>query len=360
VKLLKKYQIEERQNVSLLVKSGYFFLSIFASLLLSSILIKFAGADLKTATASLFSGAFGGKREILESLVKSTPLIFTGLATAIAFRAKIWNIGQEGQLFGGAMMSYWAYTFLGGDSIILNLFISLIAGILGGALCGLIPAILKIHFKVDEVLSTVIFNYVIIYFLSFMLSPLGPWRQQSSFYQQTPMIENSAKWPLLFHDFRLHIGFIIALLVAIILYIVMKKMPLGYEIRAFGANPTAAETQGISSAKIVLTTLVISGALAGMAGVGEVFGAEFRLTSQISTGYGFSGIIIAMVAGMDPLGVVLTAIFFGGLLNGSVRMQVLTSVPNALIDVIQATVLVTLLISRVLMSYRIRRRDHVE
>lgn len=360
MKLFQKYQIEERQNISPIVKAGYFSLSIIASLLISSFLVVYAGAELKAAAENLFSGAFGGKREITESLVKSTPLIFTGLATAVAFRAKIWNIGQEGQLFGGAMMGYLAYTLFGGENVIYNLALTLIAGILGGALCGLIPAILKVHFNVDEVLSTVIFNYIIAYFLSFMLSPLGPWRQEGSFYQQTPLLRGSANWPLLLEGYRLHIGFVFALLGAIGLYIVMKKMPLGYEIRAIGANPTAAETQGISSANIVLITLLISGALAGMAGAGEVFGAEFRLTSRISPGYGFSGIIIAMVAGLNPIGVVLTAIFFGGLLNGAVRLQVATSVPNALIDVIQATVLITLLISRVMMSYRIRRKDYVE
>lgn len=312
------------------------------------------------AAASLFSGAFGGKRELIESLVKATPLIFTGLATAIAFRAKIWNIGQEGQLFAGAMMSYWIYLLIGGEQLWVNVITGLVAGFAGGAICGFIPALLKVYFKVDEVLSTVIINYIMALFLSFMLSPFGSWRQVDSFYQQTPLISESAHWPLLFEGFRLHMGFVIAIVAAIIIYLIMSKMPLGYEIRAFGSNPSAAEAQGISSARLLMITLLISGGLAGLAGVGEVFGAEFRLTSQISPGYGFTGIIIAMVAGMNPLGVVLAAILFGGLLNGAVRLQVLTGVPSALIDVIQAIVLLFLLIARVVMSYRIRRMDDVE
>ena len=360
MRIFQNYQIVKRQEPALIIKFLFFSVSILVSLLFSAVLIKVAGADLKEAAVSLLSGAFWGKREILETLVKSTPLMFTGLATAIAFRAKIWNIGQEGQLFGGAMMSYLAYSLFAGENVILNVMISLIAGLMGGALTGLIPAILKIHFRVDEVLSTVILNYIIAYFLSFMLSPLGPWRQQGSFYQQTSLINEAAKWPMLFEEYRLHIGFIIALMAAVLLYIIMKKLPLGYEIRAFGYNSTAAETQGISSASIILATLLLSGGLAGLAGVGEVFGAEFRLTSRISPGYGFSGIIVAIVGGLNPLGVVLASIFFGGLLNGAVRLKVTTNVPNALIDVIQATVLIALLISRVLMTYRIRRKIHVE
>lgn len=360
MEIFKAIKIEEKQNVTLVSRIGFFLLAMIASIVVSSILVNYAGADVKEAATSLVSGAFGGKREVVESLVKATPLIFTGLATAIAFRAKIWNIGQEGQLFAGAMMGYWFYLLVGGQNLWLNIVIALIGGFLGGAICGYIPAVFKVYFKVDEVLSTVIINYIMALFLSFMLSPLGLWRQEGSFYQQTPLIEESAHWPLVFDGFRLHIGFLIALMASVIIYLVMYKMPLGYEIRAFGANPSAAEAQGISSAQLLMVTLLISGGLSGLAGVGEVFGAEFRLTSQISPGYGFTGIIIAMVAGMNPIGVVLTAILFGGLLNGAVRLQVITGVPSALIQVIQATVLLFLLIARVMMSYRIRRDDHVE
>ena len=358
--MLKKIRIEEKKKESCFSKIGSLFLPLFVSVLISATLINYAGADIKLAAISLFSGAFGGKRELIETLIKSTPLIFTGLATVIVFRAKIWNIGQEGQLFAGAIMGYWVYLILGGQNLWINIFLVIIAGFFGGALCGFVPAILKVYFKVDEVLSTVIINYIMALFLSFMLSALGPWRDTSSFYQQTPMIDANARLPAIFEGYRLHIGFSIAIVAAIIIHFVVNKTSFGYEIRAYGSNPSAAEAQGISVAKLLILTMIISGGLSGLAGISETFGILFRLSSRISPGYGFTGIIIAMVAGLNPLGVIPTAILFGGLLNGSVRLQVITGVPNALIDVILATVLLFVLMARVITSYRVRRIDNVE
>lgn len=352
---LGQFKIEERRNVPFYIKLGYFLAAAFASVVISSILVRYAGANVEDAATSLFTGAFGGTREAIGSLIKATPLIFTGLATAVAFRAKIWNIGQEGQLYAGAMMGYWFYLLFGTQQLWVNILIALISGFLGGAICGLIPALFKVYFRVDEVLTTVIFNYIIAYFLSFMLSPIGPWLQKGSFYQQTPEIDALTHWPLVFAGFRLHIGFIFALIAAVIIHLLIYKMPLGYEIRAFGSNPSAAEAQGISSKHLIIIVMIISGGLAGLAGVGEVFGAEFRLTPQISPGYGFTGIIIAMLAGLNPLGIVVTSVLFGGLLNGAVRLQVITGVPSALTDVIQAIVLLFFLIASIVASYRLRR-----
>jgi simple sugar transport system permease protein len=357
--IFKNYKIEERQNASIYTKVGFFILAIVMSLIISFILIRYAGADVKDAAKSLFTGAFGGKRELIESLIKATPLILTGLATVVTFKARIWNIGQEGQLFAGAMMGYWIYLIADTQFVWLNIILAIIGGFIGGALCGWIPALLKVYFKVDEVLSTVIINYIMAYFLSFMLSATGPWRQADSFYQQTPLIADNAHWPLLFEGYRLHFGFVVALIAAFIMYLIMSKTPLGYEIRAFGSNPSAAEAQGISSSKLFMIIMIISGGLSGLAGAGELFGAELRLSSRISPGYGFTGIIIAMVAGLNPIGVIVAAILFGGLLNGAVRLQVVTGVPSALISVIQAMVLVFVLISRLLTSYRIRRIKNV-
>lgn len=358
--MFKKIRFEERQNVSLVTKIEALFIAIFISLIVSAILINYAGADIKLAALSLLSGAFGGKRELVETLIKSTPLIFTGIATVIVFRAKIWNIGQEGQLFAGAILGYWIYITFAGSNLWINIVIIIIAGFIGGAVTGFIPAILKVYFKVDEVLSTVIINYIMALFLSFMLSALGPWRDTSSFYQQTPLIALNSQMPPIFVGYRLHLGFLIAIVVAIIMHFVMSNTPLGYEARAYGSNPSAAEAQGINVSKLFISTMIISGGLCGLAGIGETFGILFRLSSRISPGYGFTGIIIAMVAGLNPLGVIPTAILFGGLLNGSVRLQVVTGVPNALIDVIQATVLLLVLMARVITTYQVRRIDNAE
>jgi simple sugar transport system permease protein len=350
---IRRLKIERRLEVSRTWQALAILIAIGASLVVSALLLRSAGADVMVAFSHIYAGAFGTWDATIETMVKATPLILTGAAVTVAFRAKFWNIGAEGQLFAGAMMAYWFSTFLGWMPAI-PLFIAILgAGFLGGALYGGLAGILKTRFGVNEVLSTVMLNYVTTYFMSYMLTE-GPWRDPSSFYQQTPRLAEAAHFPLLLSDTRLHAGFAVALIAVVVIHVLLTRTSLGYEIRAIGANPVAAKFKGIRVNRTVLLVILISGGLAGLAGTSEVFGLHYRLRPDISVGFGFTGIIIAMLAGLRPAWVVVAAIFFGALLNGSVRMQIFTKVPVALISTMEAIVLLFFLTAAFFSRYEIK------
>jgi simple sugar transport system permease protein len=347
------FRIEKRTQVNPLVQVVSLVIALVAAMGVSSVLILSAGANVGEAFSALFSGGFGSWDAFLETLVKSTPMILTGLAATIAFRAQIWNIGAEGQLVTGAMFSFWAamnLTYLPAPLLFVAI---LLAAFLGGALCGWIPGYLKARLNTNEIIVTVMMNYIVRYGLSFMLS--GPWKDPSSYYLQSSMIPDQSLFPVLVTDSRLHAGFIVAVLIAIFFYILLFKTTFGYEVRALGLNPTAAKFKGIPISRIIIAVMVLSGGVAGLAGAGELVGLQHRLRLDISAGYGFTGIIIAMLANLHPIGVIFAAIFFGGLVNGSLRMQIVTGVPVAIVYVIQAVVLLFLLTAQVISNYQVRR-----
>jgi ABC-type uncharacterized transport system permease subunit len=350
-----RWRIERRTEVSLWWNIAAVILAVLAAFLVSAILLLTAKANPLESFGALFEGAFGSWRAITETLVKATPLILTGLATVIAFRARVWNIGQEGQLFIGAMAGYFAFTlFEGLPRLPLILLICLFA-VVGGGAYGWLAAFLKTHFRVDEIISTVMLNYIAIFFLSFMLSGIGPWREEGSYYQQSAAIPDPAHFFLLLPGYRLHLGFALAVLSAVLIWVLLEKTPLGYEIRAFGDNPTAARFKGTNTSAIVMITMAISGGLSGLAGASELFGVHHRLVLDLSTGLGYTGIIVGMLAWLNPLGVVLAGILFGALTNGAFRLQIISGVPTAFIEAIQAIVLLFVLSASVLSRYRIRR-----
>lgn len=348
-----KLRFEPRTQVNPLVQLVSLVIALAAALMVSALLIQSAGASISEAFAALYGGGFGSWDAFLETLVKSSPIILTGLAATIAFRARIWNIGAEGQLVTGAMFSYWAAMNLTFLPIPLLFIAALLAAFAGGAVCGWIPGYLKARLNANEIIVTVMLNYIVRYLLSFMLS--GPWKDPSSYYLQSSMVPEKAFFPLLISSSRLHAGFIIALLLAIILYFLLFKTVFGYEVRALGLNPIASKFKGIQIERVVIAVMILSGGIAGLAGAGELIGLQHRLRLDISSGYGFTGIIIAMLADLHPLAVVATAIFFGGLVNGSLRMQIVTGVPVAIIYVIQAVVLLFLLTAQVLSRYQVQR-----
>lgn len=348
-----RFKVERRLEVSPWVQVGSLLLALLAAVLVSSVLILSAGAGLSEAFKALLGGGFGGKNPFLETLVKTTPLILSGLAATIAFRAKIWNIGAEGQLVLGAMAAYAVIFYFPWLPRLVMVPAIIVAGFLGGALWGWIPGYLKARLKVDEIIVTVMLNYVARYMLSFVLA--GLWKDPSSYYLQSSELPKSANWPLLVADSRLHIGFLLALLAALIFYVLLWRTPFGYEIRALGLNPIASKFKGTNISRTIIWTMVLSGGVAGLAGAGELAGLQHRLRLDLTSGYGFTGIIIAMLGGLHPLGVVLASLFFGGLVNGSVRMQIITGVPVAVVYVIQAIVLLFLLTADVFSKYQVRK-----
>jgi general nucleoside transport system permease protein len=356
--LAGRIKFEKREDVGLVGRFFAILFALLAAMLVSAILISLADASPTEAFTNLFKGAFGSRRAVLETLTKATPLILTGLATVIAFRGKIWSIGQEGQLFLGAIGGYWAFRIFEGLPAVALVPIIVLAGFITGAIGGMVAGFLKAYFNVDEIISTVMGNYIIDYLLSFLLSGVGPWREPGSYYQQTAPIAENAHYPLLFENSRLHMGFLIALAGSLVVYLILNHTPFGYQLRAFGSNPRAARFKGININKIFIVTMLISGGLAGLAGTGELFGVQYRLRPDLSPGYGYTGIIVAMLAGLNPVGVIPAGILFGALISGSAQMRIATGVPTALTYAIQAIVLLFLLSAQVLARYRIRRAEH--
>ncbi|MGI9416966.1 MAG: ABC transporter permease [Geminicoccaceae bacterium] len=348
-----RLDIERRLEPSLLWQSLSIVVALLASLAACALLLASAGADILAAVSAIYDGAFGSWKATVKTLVKASPLMLTGVAVTLAFRAKIWNIGAEGQLFAGAMMAYWAYVMCGWLPSFLLVTLIFAAGFLGGGLYGGLAGWLRSRFAVNEVLTTVMLNYIIGYFLSYMLVS-GPWRDPSSFYQQTPRIDAAARLPPILPDSKLHLGFLIAVVMALAAYALLKRTSLGYEIRAVGFNPLASRFKGIRVERTAILVMVLSGGIAGLAGVSEVFGVHFRLTPEVSLGFGFTGIIVAMLAGLHPIAVVFVAILFGALINGGIKMQIATGVPSAMISAIEAIILLFFLAAAALNRYQFR------
>ena len=328
--------------------------ALIVGLAICSILIAASGKSIADSYRALFDGAFGSRRAIYETLVQATPLIFTGLAAAFAFRARVWNIGGEGQFFAGAMGAFFA-SDLWSDVLprIIMVPVMFIAAAVAGALWASIAGVLKARYDTNEIITTVMLNFIILLVLSYLLGDL--WRAPDTYYFQTERLSESTYLPLMIGGSRLHWGFGIALGMAAVVYVVLKRTALGYEVRGLGINRTAGSYKGISVARTTVLVMIISGALAGLAGGAELSGVHHRLQLDISNNFGFVGIIIALVGRLHPVGVVASAIGFGALVNGATTMQIQTGIPAALVDVIQGLTLIFVLTGAVAVRYRLRR-----
>jgi simple sugar transport system permease protein len=354
------YRLERRAARSPLAWAIALALAALCAVLICSSLFMAAGASPIVAFSALLKGGLGSKRAIAETMVMATPLILTGLASMIAFRARLWNIGAEGQVFAGAMFAYWCQHALGDAAPApVQISVIIVGALIGGALMGGLAGILKARFQVDEVISTVMLNYIIVYVLSMLLQN-GPWTASGSFFEQTEMVPAAASLPILLANTRLHLGFPIALAVAAIVHIMLLRAPLGYEIRAAGSNLRALEFQGVSVFRLIIVVMAISGAIAGLAGAFEVYGVQHRLKSGTLGGLGYTGIIVAILGQLRPLGVVAAALIFGVLLNGATLMQIKSGVPSALIYAIEAIILMFFLVAWAASEFRLRKVRHVE
>jgi simple sugar transport system permease protein len=327
--------------------------AILAALALCSLLIALAGADVLAAYGALFAGALGSRFNLVETVVKAAPLVLTGLAVAVAFRAKFWNIGGEGQLLAGAM----AAAFVGareGLPAWSLLPAMILAGALAGAAAAALPAALRVRLKVDDVVATLMLNFIIFYAMTALLD--GPWKDPLSGYPDSPDIRTDAEFPVLLRATRLHLGVLLAALAALAIWLLMARTTLGFKIRAIGANARAAAHGGIAVGRVMLVAAAISGGLAGLAGVGEVAGLHFQVMASLSPGYGYTGIVVAMLAALHPLGVVPSALFFAAVATGAENMARQTGVPVFLGDVIQGTALLCMLTALLFTSYRLRLR----
>lgn len=325
-----------------------------AGLALTSMLVATAGFDVTEVLASLVKGSVGSRRAVLASIGYATPILLTGLATVLAFRARIWTIGQEGQVFCGAILAYAASLAVAGWPDGAAIAVILAAGALGGSLLGLFSGWLSVRLGVNIIVSTVMLNYCAIFLLSYLLEG-GAWGEsgQTANYQQTPPIPEPMHLPILFGSAKVHLGLLIALAVAALMQLLLQRTPLGFEIRALGYNPIALRFRGTDIGRTVLVVMAISGAVCGLAGVGEIFGTSHRLRAETLMGLGYTGIIVGMIGRLSPWGTVLAALFFGALVGGSIYMKVIAGVPSALAYAMQGIFLICFICAEVAAKYRL-------
>jgi simple sugar transport system permease protein len=329
--------------------------ALAVTLAIAALLVMWSGASALGTFALVLKGAAGSQFALLETLTRSTPLIFTGLAAAVAFRAKLWNIGGEGQLYIGAVLTVVLGTGLLPLPAPVLVPILLLAGAIGGALTLLGPTLLKNRFGVDEVVTTLLLNFIVVLFVSLLLD--GPLKDPMGLgWPQSPKVVPEAALPKLVHGKRLHAGFLLAVAAALAIWFVNARTTLGYEMRAVGHNPRAARFLGMPVDSVLLKTALLSGGLAGLAGVSEVAGLKGNLTLDLSPGFGYSGIVVAMLAMLHPVGVIAAAIFVAGMFVGADAMSRSAGVPNYIADVMVATALLTMVVAMMFTRFRLRWR----
>ncbi|ERP98585.1 ABC transporter permease [Labrenzia sp. C1B10] len=324
-----------------------------AALVLAAIPMAFAGLSVFEAYSLMAKGAFGSLFAFTEMLTRATPLILTGLAAAVAFRAKLWNIGAEGQLYAGALAAVAVGTGVISAPPYLLIPMVIVAGALAGGLVMLGPTLLKTRLGVDEVVTTLLLNFIILLFVQMMLE--GPMKDPMGMgWPQSEPILDEAALPKLMDRMRIHWGLVIALVSSLGVYFLLKRTVWGFEIRAVGENAAAARHAGIPVTATFIRVGLLSGALAGLAGVGEVAGLKGYLTADLSPGFGYSGIVVAMLAGLSPAGVVLAALFIASIFVGADSMSRATGVSNYLADLIVAMALLCVLVSGLFLRFKIR------
>ncbi|MBU2631087.1 MAG: ABC transporter permease, partial [Proteobacteria bacterium] len=330
-------------------------LSLAAGLVVISIIFLIVGVNPLYALFKIFSGSFGSFYGFKETLTKAIPLILIGAGLTLAFRAKFWNIGAEGQMLMGAIFGTGVGLFFG-DALPSYIIVPLIflAGFIGGGLWGIIPAILKIKYSINEVISTLMLNYICAQFLTLLI--VGPWKGKTRFgFPGTDNLPDAAVLGLI-PGSRIHYATLtLAVICAVVLCVVIYKTRFGYETRVVGENPDAGKYAGINFLKTTLIIMAVSGGLAGMAGIGEVAGIHHYLgyPASVSSGYGFTAIIVAWLAKLNPLYAIISGIFFAGILVGGDAIQISLGLPAATVEIVNGILLIFLIMGDYFLNHKI-------
>ena len=327
--------------------------AILAALALSGALIALSGAPVIEAYRQIAIGAFGSRLAVTETLTRATPLVFTGLAVAVAFRAKVWNIGAEGQFYLGAVAVAALGAQIGGPPAVLIPAL-LLAGALAGMALLLLPLALRLRFGVDEVVTTLLLNFVAILFVSMMIE--GPLKDPLAFgWPQSVPVPPEAELPKLVARSRLHVGLLLGIALAVLIHLVQTRTLFGLQSKAAGLNARAARFAGVPLGLTLVKVACLSGGLAGLAGAVEVLGVKAYVTTDLSPGYGYTGILVAMLAALQPIGVVASALFAAAMFVGADGMGRVLGIPSYIAEVTVALSLLTMLVALFLTQYRIRR-----
>lgn len=340
---LDKKKLQET-GLSLLIT----LIALVMALVVGALVIWAFGSNPIEAYGALWRGAFGTGIAFTVTLGKAVPVMLTGLAVAIAFRCSVFNIGAEGQMLIGAMCAalVGAYVHL---PMVLHLPLTILASMVGGMIWAFFPAVLKLKGNVNVVISTIMFNYIAQYLISYLI--LGPFKGPGES-PATATIDKTAQLPdLLPKPYVLNLGFVLALVAVVAVYIILNRTSLGYEMRAVGFNPNASRTNGINVNRNMFLALLISGALAGLAGGIEVTGSLDKIVNNFSANYGFNGIPVALMAHNNPFAIIFSALLIGAMRSGSAMMQSSAGISKNMVDVIQGLIIVFLCAEHVIRYY---------
>jgi len=329
-------------------------LAILTSLIVTAGVVALSGANPIRGYLGLWDGAFGDIDAIINTVVKTTPYVFAGLALTVAFRGGMFNIGAEGQFFVGSIVAAWIGYALHLPPAI-HLVAALLGGAVGGGVWGAIPGWLKARAGANEVITTIMTNYIALRIINWLISPTGPMINPERPLPQTPEVYSTAYIPMMIPDTRLHWGVVLAIIMAVIVFYLLWRTVLGFEIRMVGISPTSAHYAGVNVGRTMVLTMGLSGAIAGIGGAVQVLALTHFFSTGFNVGYGFNSIAVAMLGGLHPIGVILASFLFGAMDAGAGVMQMRTGVPIDVVTIIQGLVLMFVAADMIIRQiYRIR------
>ena len=331
----------KRERIDWLINAVFVPLaSVAAGFVVAGVAVAATGADPLAAFTALFQGAITNRNAFPETLVSTVPYVFLGLGVALGFRAGLFNIGAEGQFYIGALTGVFIAYSVHGLPAIIEVPFALLAGMAGGFAWAAIAGFLKARFGAHEVITTIMLNYVAFLVANYLVDTPGLMLAPNVSTPRTPDVDVNAVLPIIFAGSRLHFGFIVALIAVPLVWFLIQRTTTGFELRAVGFNPGAAQAAGISVGRTMVLAMGLSGALAGAAGIVQVLGVQHHMTDTVAAGYGFDAIAIALLARSNPWGVLPAALLFGALRSGASFMQLQTDVSADLISIVQASVII--------------------
>jgi simple sugar transport system permease protein len=348
--MISSFRLQKRAQTSTTNTLLMSALSIGMALIIGAVLLFITGHEPIKAYTAMFKGGFGSIYGISETIVKSIPLMLCALGISLASRMQLWNIGAEGQLYMGAFGATWVALSFPETPAFLLIPAMFIVGALCGGIWGLLPAIPRAYLGVNEIITTLMLNYVAILWVSYLV--FGPWRDPAGFnFPLTPRFSEGAMLPT-FGDTRIHAGIIFAIAIALLINYGIKHSRWGYEIRVIGESASAAKYAGMNIPKNIVLVMFLSGAICGLAGMAEVSGLTHLLQDNFSPGYGYTAIIIAWLAKLNPAAIIIVSILFGGLEAGGFSLQS-SGIPLAMVSMIQGLILFFVLGTEIFARYRV-------
>ncbi len=350
---MRRFVFERRLSTT---QEGYVlvtFFSILFSIFLFGVFLLLGGSNPIVAYLKMLGSAFGSYKGVSHTTLRMIPLVFTALAFALPYRAGIWNIGAEGQMYMGAFLGAGVALFIPGLPDLLVVSTIILSGFLAGALWGAIAGIFRGLLKVDEIVTTLMMNYIASLWVSYLVT--GPWRERGGWgYPQSSLLPEE-RWIPSIGGTEIPITVVLGLLFALMIALLLRRSRLGYEIRVVGSNPKTAELVGISSLKTILLVMFLAGGLAGIAGAGEIAGVQHRLRMGFSPGYGFTGIVIAFLSRGNPLVIIPVSFLFAGMIVGGNTLQIVMKLPSGIVEIFQAITLFCLAGGQFFLEYRMKR-----